>query len=213
MDNERKGVPPQAPPQITAQQAGRMQEPSSGRASEPQGGGVEAKKKTPAREAMLLSVVVVLLLALATWFIVFALGSGKTPSQAVAEAAEAGFGVQEELVRVSLPGQGERSLFFYISDDELACAILQRGAGGYDVLDISGHLPLTSNDRAGVWMAASMPSSADEYLVFGLLYDPELSSVEVDGIPAVVINTGVYRCWYYLGEGNISINSESVVYS
>jgi hypothetical protein len=165
----------------------------------------------------------VLVVALAIWLILFALGAARTPAQAVARSLGDSFTLQEELVQISLtrvpeaggeadspPQKGERYAYFFISNEQLACALLQRGAAGYKVLDINGHLPLTGDGKPGIWMGSA--ASATEYMVFGLLYDTALSAVEVEGHRAIMVDTGRYRCWYYLGQGSMTINSESVVY-
>ncbi len=167
------------------------------------------KFRIAGRENLIIGAAGLLLVALAVWFIAFAIGAGRTPAQAVARVLEEGFTVQEELVQVSLPGEGERSVYFFISSDQLACAVLQRKASGYKVLNVSGHLPLAGGDKPGIWMAPSLGGN-EEFFVYGLLYNA--SAVDVNGNPAVVVNAGPYRCWYYLGEGPLTINSESVVY-
>lgn len=175
----------------------------------------EKPKQAPRRNLRDLAIAAVcgvLALALGIGFLVFALQAGKTPQQAVAAAAGEEFVMQEEIVRVSLPGAGERSVMFFISNDQLACALLERRASGYRVESVSGHLPLTSLDKPGIWMASNTQGGQSSYLVFGLLYSASLSQVEVNGQQAVIVDTGMYRCWYYYGEGSTTINSESVVY-
>ncbi len=171
-----------------------------------------AKKAAGGYDRILAVVAGILLVAIATWFAVFALRAGRSAAEVVNASADDLYAVQQEIVQVGVPGETEREVLFYVSEDALACALLSRGAGGYKLVTAAGHLPLTASGKQGIWMATSVPSDAKEFLVFGLLFDEELSSVEVDGVPAVVVDTGEYRCWYYLGAGNMSINSESVVY-
>ncbi|MGD9559252.1 MAG: hypothetical protein AB7V55_01420 [Oscillospiraceae bacterium] len=193
MDNERSGVPSGIAPKL------------------PEPPPAAAKKGLTRRENLIVAVACVLLAALATWFIVFALGADRTAAEAVNRQAGSVYAVQQEIVQVSLPGDGRRSVLFYISGEELACALLERGASGYRLVNATGHLPLTSSDKEGIWMASGMTSDKKEFLVFGLLYDDALTAVEVDGMPATVVDNGMYRCWYYYGD-SVTINSESVVY-
>ena len=65
--------------------------------------------------------------------------------------------------------------------------------------------------KDGMWAAGNLDGN-QQYLVFGLLYNDALRGVEVDGQPAVVVDDGMYRCWFYYGEGLMAFNSESVVY-
>lgn len=218
MDNrDNRGVPPDIRPKLPEQQP------------------MQPRKKPglTSQAVVIIGAAGVLIAILATWFIVFALGAGKTPAQAVAKNLPEGFTLQEELIQVSLTqvvtapeptaddsGEtaaapkaakgGERSVYFFISNEQLACTLLERKAGGYKVGEIAGHLPLTGDGKPGIWMGTA--ATSQEYLVFGLLYDGGLSKVEVEGKPAVIIDTGRYRCWYYLGEGSMTINSESVVF-
>lgn len=195
MDNDNMGVPTGVGP--------RLPDPAPP---------AEKSLKLTRRETLISAVAGLLLVALATWFIVFTITAGQAPAVAVGRAADEGFAVQEEIVQVSLPGSGQRSVYFYISSDQLACALLQRRPGGWRVLDISGHLPLSSKDKPGIWMASGLQTGQREFFVFGLLYDKALTGVTVNGEEAVVVSSGPYRCWYYYGAGSASINSESVVY-
>lgn len=224
MERERSGsgIPPVTPPPVKLPEQPQPAPPK--------------KPKLSAQSILIIGVAGVLLAVLATCFIVFALGAAQTPAQAVAKAAGEGFNVQRELVQVSLaqvsatpdpPAAdpsgseeaagpvtsklGERSVYFFVSNEQLACALLERKASGYKVRDVSGHLPLTGEGKPGIWMLSGF-SGTNEYLVFGLLYDTTKTKVEVDGNPAVIVDTGRYRCWYYLGTGATAINSESVVF-
>ena len=165
------------------------------------------------RDTALAGLAGVLLLAVAAWFIIFAARAGRSPAQVINESGDELFVVQKEIAQVSLPGEDERSVLFYVSGDALACALLQRTASGYHVLETSGHLPLDAQDKQGIWMAATLKGNKKEFLVFGLLFGDDMSTVKVDGEQATVLDTGEYRCWFYYGEGLMSINSESVVYS
>lgn len=173
---------------------------------------LQVPKKLTKREIIIGAAGVVIILVLAVCFVLFALGAARTPVQVVNQHAGDLFGVQEEIAQVSLPGEGERSVLFYISDDALACALLERSASGYRLLDASGHLPLAASNKEGIWMASGLKSEMKEFFVFGLIYDKTLHSVEVDGQAATVVDNGTYRCWYYFGASVTSINSESVVY-
>lgn len=169
-------------------------------------------KRLSRRELLIILCAAFLLVILAVCFILYAVSAGHAPKQVVNNGTDPIHHVQEELMQVSLPGTGERSAYFYLSGDGLACAVLQRSGGGYRLITALGSVPLAAEDMPGVWMLSDLKSGKTEYLVFGVLYDPDLSEVEVDGMPAVVINTGQYRFWYYLVEGNVSINSESIAY-
>lgn len=164
------------------------------------------------RESIIIGAAALLLVALGAWFILFVLGAARSPVQAVQQQAGEGYELEEPLVQVSLPGEGQRSVLFYVSNGQLACALLQHRAGGYKVLDVSGHLPLSGPGKDGIWQLSSLQGADKEFLVFGLLYDVALTGVTVDGNPAVVVTVGKYRCWYYLGQGSMSVSSESVVY-
>lgn len=194
MDKDRNSVPPEITPKL------------------PDPAPLRPKKGLTARETLIVAVGGVALVALATCFIVFALGAGRSAAETINRQAGSVYAVQEEIVQVSLPGDGQRSVLFYISDDQLACALLEHRPSGYRLLEASGHLPLTSTDKQGIWMASGMTNDRKEFFVFGLLYDSALSGVEVDGVPATVVDTGLYRCWYYYGD-SVTINSESVVYN
>lgn len=173
---------------------------------------LQPKKMLSKREIIIIAVGAAAIVVLAVLFILFALGAARTPTDVVNQQAGELFGVQEEIAQVGLPGPGERSVMFYISDDALACALLERSASGYRLVDASGHLPLASSDKPGIWMASGLKSELKEFFVFGMIYDKTLHSVEVDGQAATVVDTGTYRCWFYYGASVTSINSESVVY-
>jgi hypothetical protein len=164
------------------------------------------------REGVLIATAGALILALAAWFALFALGSARTPAQAVGRFAGEAYALEEELVQLSLPGDGQRSVLFYISGGQLACALLQRKASGYRLLDASGFLPLSGAGKQGAWQLSGLQGAEKEYLVFGLLYDAALTAVAVNGSPAVVVSVGKYRCWYYFGQGGLSVGSESIIY-
>lgn len=166
------------------------------------------------RDTVIAGAAVVLLVGIAIWFATFAVMAAQTPRQLIdrREGAD-GLTVQEEVAMVSLPAMGQRSVLFYLSGDQLACALLEHKASGYRVLETAGTLPLTSADKPGIWMTSGMQSSQKEFFVFGLLYDPGLNEVRVNGERAALVDNGVFRCWYYYGAGPVSINSESVVYS
>lgn len=200
MDKERAGAPMGMPQTVPPGIAPKLPDPAP----------LQPKKGLSNRELLLVGVAGVLIVALATWFIVFALSAAKTPQQAI--DGEGSYPVQQAIVQVSTPGEGERYLNFYISGDVLACALLQRGAGGYKVLDVAGDLALTSAGKQGIWMPFGLKTDRNEYYLVGLIYDSSVTSVEVDGVPAVVVDNGVYRCWYFQGEGSMTINSESVVF-
>ncbi len=152
----------------------------------------------------------VLLAVLATWFITFALSAARPSHQLLSEHS-AGLAVQEDILTLSVKGDTERYLQFYISGDALACALLERGAGGFVVNDVAGGLALTSSEAQGIWMPFGL-NNDDEYFIVGLVYDDAVRKVQVEGMPTVLVDNGVYRCWYYQGEGTMSINSQSVVY-
>ena len=162
------------------------------------------------RESIIMGVSFVLVLILVVCGVLMMLSASRTAPQAVNRAVEEDLRVQESVIQLSLLGDDTRSVLFYISADEMACAILKRGAAGYKLVDAGGHLPLTSEDKLGIWK--TLGSGKKEIFVFGMLYSPTVQNVLVDGMPAVIVNTGQYRCWYYYAAGSTSINSESVVY-
>lgn len=194
MDKNQTGIPPGITPKL------------------PDPPPIQPQKGLTRRESFIMAGAAVLLVALAVCFVVFALSAGRSAADAVARQGGSVYALQEEIVQVSLPGEGQRSVLFYISDDQLACALLEKRASGYHLVNASGHLPLTSADKPGIWMASGLQSDKKEFFVFGLLYDDALTAVEVDGMPATVVDNGLYRCWFYYGESVTSINSESVVY-
>ncbi|NLW78754.1 MAG: hypothetical protein GXY32_05010 [Ruminococcaceae bacterium] len=173
---------------------------------------LQPQKTLSKREIIIIAIGGAAIVVLAVLFILFAVGAARTPVQTVNQQAGELFAVQEEIAQVGLPGAGERSVMFYISDDALACALLERSAAGYRLVDASGHLPLSSSNKPGIWMASGLKSELKEFFVFGMIYDKTLHTVEVDGQPATVIDNGTYRCWFYYGASVTSINSESVVY-
>ena len=193
MEKEHSSVPPGIGPKLPEQ--------------------APAPKRRPVRrETALLAAAALLLVVLATWFIVYAMGSARTAEQTVnQQVADDTYKVQQEIAHLALPGAAQRSIYFYISSDALSCALLERGGGGYKLLTVGGHMALTAPGKDGAWAVASLDGN-QQYLVFGLLYDKSLHGVEVDGQPAVVVDNGTYRCWYYYGEGLMSMSSESVIY-
>lgn len=164
------------------------------------------------RETVLLGAAGVIVVAIIVWFVIFMMTAGQPPKEAVVRAAGDEFAFQEELMMAKLPGSAEKYAYFYISGDQLACAVLGRGASGYKMENVTGHLPLSSTEKPGVWMLTTHRGSQNEFFVFGLLYDKALTTVTVEGEAATVIDNGVYRMWYYYGAGVGSINSESVIY-
>ncbi|MDL2293503.1 hypothetical protein LJC60_02615 [Ruminococcaceae bacterium OttesenSCG-928-D13] len=190
---------------------------------------LQPKKSKFSRQSLaIMAAAGLLIVVMITVFIVFVVNAGRSPMQAVRAALKEDFSFHQELVQVSLspkvtdpdPGSedgptvtvfpGERSVYFFVSNEQLACALLSRRATGYEVQDVAGHLPLTGDGKDGIWMATG--GTGTEYLVFGLLYNPDKTKVEVEGKPAVVVDTGRYRLWYYINTGSMAINSESVVY-
>lgn len=194
MDKERMGTAQGVPPGIGP----KLPEPTP----------LQPRRGVTKREKLIMGGAGALVVVLLVWFISFMVSAGKSPAAAI-EGYAADLPYQQHVVQVSVDGAGERYLHFFLSGDQLACALLERGAGGYRVLDAAGGLALTSSTESGIWMPLAI--SRSEYFIIGLVYGGE-GSVEVGGVPAVTVDNGVYRCWYYRGEGPMTINSGSVVF-
>lgn len=200
MDNNI-GPPPVVPPGI------------SPKLPESPAGPAKSKMQSFTKREMLLgTVAIILLLALGIWFVIFALGSARTPSQTVERYAEEGFVFQESIIQVGLQGDDDRSALFYISENKLACALLERSASGYHLVDTFGRLGLTGNQE-GSWNISSLSGGKREIFLFGIIYDKQYTGVKVNGSTAIVVDTGKYRLWYFIAEGNVSISDGSVTYT
>lgn len=165
------------------------------------------------REKLIVGVAGVLVVVLLALFIAMMLQAGRTPRQAVDAFAGEDLAVQEEIVMVSLPDGSQRTAYFYISGDKLACALLSRGMGGYKVDYAGGDLRLTAPTGAankGIWKM--LGTDKTDFFVFGLVYDDTVKGVKVNGQHAVLVDNGTYRCWYFYTPEAMSIDSESVVY-
>lgn len=202
MDNNAK-VPPTIPPVIPPGIAPKLPEVAPAP--------LKSKVSFSKRELLIGGAAAVLLVALAVWFVIFAVGAGRTAAQTVQNSAPEGYTLQEPIVQVGLPGSETRSVLFYVSNNGLACALLEHKASGYKLLDTFGHIGLAGTGE-GEWNLTSLSGGNREMFLFGILYDEGLSTVEVNGSPAVVVNSGDYRLWYYIAEGSESINRNSVYY-
>ena len=163
------------------------------------------------REKLIAGVAGLALAALGVLFVVLLLRSGRTPRQAVDAFAGEELAVQEEIIMVSLPQNSQRNVYFYISDDKLACALLSHSVAGFTVDDAGGSLRLTGTGSPGIWKM--LGTGNKDFFVFGLLYDERMNTVTVNGQSAVVVDNGTHRCWFYYAADGMSIDSESVVYS
>ena len=162
------------------------------------------------REKLIMGVAAALALVLTGLFLLLLIQAGRTPQQALDVYAGGELAVQEDIVMVSFPNDPQRSAYFYISGDKLACALLNRGMSGYKVEHAGGGLRLTGTETQGIWKM--LGSDKKDFFVFGLLYDNAVKSVKVNGQKAVLVDNGMYRCWFYYAADAMSIDSESVVY-
>lgn len=165
------------------------------------------------REKLIMGVAGVLVVVVLVVFIVLLLQAGRTPRQVVDAFGGEELAVQEEIVMVSLPDGSQRTAYFYISGDKLACALLSRGMGGYRVEHAAGDLRLTAatgSTNKGIWKM--LGSGNTDFFVFGLVYDDTVKDVKVNGQNAVLVDNGTYRCWFFYTSEAMSIDSESVVY-
>lgn len=169
----------------------------------------ESKRLKLGKELLVAAVAVVLLLAVAAGFVVFALSAGRSPREVVDRGAIETAAVQEEVAMVSLPANGEKYAYFYISEGGLSCALLKRNASGFKLVDTAGEIALSNPSKPGAW-EASLQGDKKSFFVFGIIYDDAIRRVEVDGQPAMVVDTGEYRCWYFYSQETLSIKSESV---
>lgn len=161
------------------------------------------------REMVLAGVGGVLVVVLAVLLIVFMITAGRGYTEIIDSHTET-YKVTQEIARIGVPGGGERSLVFYVSGETMACALLERGATGYSVVDVGGGLALAQSGKDGIWMPFALAGNKQEYFLVGMVYDDAVQAVLVDGQPATLVDDGLYRCWYFRGEGNMTINSESV---
>lgn len=171
----------------------------------------QKKQKLALKQKLVPIALGLLLVGLLVLFGAFLLKTSRGPRQAVNAFVGQDLSVQEELVMASLPQNSRKSVYFYIAQDKLACALLSQGIGGISVQDAVGNVRLTAEGTQGVWKL--LGSGKKDFLVFGILYDERMHNVTVNGQKAVVVSNGTYRLWYYHVQNGMSIDSESVIYA
>ena len=191
MDNDRPTMPPGAGPK------------------QPEPPPAKPDNSFTRREMVITGVGGVLVVLLGVLLIVFMLSAGRGTTEVIDGHTDT-YKVTQEIARIGVPGGAERSLVFYVSGESMAVALLERGTTGYSVVDVGGGLALTQSGKDGIWMPFALAGNKEEYFLVGMVYNSEVQAVLVDGQPAVLVDDGLYRCWYYRGEGNMTINSESV---
>lgn len=170
-------------------------------------------KKLLNGERIALLVSGALLLVVAVLLVVFVASSGRSAAAVVNQKASGlPLGVQQEIVQVSIPGMPNHSVLFYLSEEGMAGAVLQRDFSGYKALTLAGSLSMEPDGEKGRWATSGEYFNGRSYFVYGVLLDDKTRGVEVNGNPAVLVDTGEYRCWFYVGSGTLSIKSNSVKY-
>lgn len=110
----------------------------------------------------------------------------------------------KEIIETS--NNNEHFIFYYNEKSTLTCAILQKDFFSYRLLDYSAEI--TADDGRPHNAIYSAYNEGKSWIDWGVIENPSIEDVFVNGDEATIIKRGNLRLFYMTGDGNGEVNEQ-----